>query len=59
LPFEIFVDGGIRRHTVPKLAAAGADGIVPGSLVFGAPDPIEAVSWIHALNAVTSWEGAA
>lgn len=44
LPFDIFVDGGIRQHTIPKLASARADGIVPGSLVFSAPDPIEAVS---------------
>jgi ribulose-phosphate 3-epimerase len=57
LAFDIFVDGGIRRQTVQKLASVGADGVVPGSLVFGAPDPIEAVSWIHALG--TSLEGAA
>ena len=31
----IVVDGGIRRHTVEALAEAGADGVVPGSLVFG------------------------
>ena len=48
--FEIFVDGGIRVETVPLLAAAGADGIVPGSLVFKAPDPVAAVDWIHALR---------
>jgi ribulose-phosphate 3-epimerase len=49
LSFEIFVDGGIRPKTVPILAAAGADGIVPGSLVFKAPDPIAVVEWIHSL----------
>ena len=27
-------DGGIRRHTVPQIARAGADYIVPGSLMF-------------------------
>ena len=32
---EIVVDDGIRRETVPLLAQAGADGVVPGSLVFG------------------------
>jgi ribulose-phosphate 3-epimerase len=45
---EIVVDGGIRRHTVPALAAAGADGVVPGSLVFGAADPRGTIEWIHA-----------
>ncbi len=32
---EIQVDGGIRRDTVPLLHDAGADWIVPGSLMFG------------------------
>jgi ribulose-phosphate 3-epimerase len=50
LNFEIFVDGGIRSTTAPLLAAAGADGIVPGSLVFKAPDPVAAVDWIHSLR---------
>jgi ribulose-phosphate 3-epimerase len=44
---EIVVDGGIRRHTVPLLAEAGADGVVPGSLVFAQPDPRAAVAWIQ------------
>ena len=48
---DVVVDGGIRKHTVPGLAAAGADGVVPGSLVFGAPDPRQAVAEIHALGA--------
>ena len=47
---DVVVDGGIRRHTVPGLAAAGADGVVPGSLVFGDPDPRRAVAEIHALR---------
>ena len=47
---EVVVDGGIRPHTVPGLAAAGADGVVPGSLVFGQPDPRQAVAEIHALR---------
>ena len=34
LKTEIEADGGIRRETVPLLAAAGADYIVPGSLMF-------------------------
>ena len=45
---EIVVDGGIRRETVPLLAKSGADGVVPGSLVFGEPDPCAALNWIHA-----------
>lgn len=44
---EIVVDGGIRRATVPLLAEAGADGVVPGSLVFGEADPCAALRWIH------------
>jgi ribulose-phosphate 3-epimerase len=47
--FEIVVDGGIRASTVPALAAAGADGIVPGSLVFGCADPRHALRAIAAL----------
>jgi len=47
---EIVVDGGIRRETVPRLAAAGADGVVPGSLVFGEQDRRAVVSWLHELS---------
>jgi ribulose-phosphate 3-epimerase len=47
---EVVVDGGIRKHTVPGLAAAGADGVVPGSLVFSEPDPRQAVAEIHGLR---------
>src|SRR4051812_27583269 len=35
---EVFVDGGIREHTIGALAAAGAEGGVPGSLGFGRGD---------------------
>lgn len=31
----IQADGGIRRHTLPRLLAAGVDAITPGSLFFG------------------------
>lgn len=48
----VFVDGGIRPHTVPGLAAAGADGVIPGSLVFGAPNPVEAIRSLRALTSV-------
>ena len=46
----IFVDGGIRDHTVESLAAAGADGVIPGSLVFGVADPRAAVERLHGLT---------
>ncbi len=48
LAVEIEVDGGIRRSSVPALAAAGADWIVPGSLIFGA-DPAEVRRWLATL----------
>jgi ribulose-phosphate 3-epimerase len=44
---EVVVDGGIRRHTVPALARAGADGVVPGSLVFGERDWLSGVRFVH------------
>jgi len=46
---KIGADGGIRRHTVPQLRAAGVDSIVPGSLVFGAPDVAQTFTWLHEL----------
>ena len=48
---EVVVDGGIRRHTVRGLARAGADGVVPGSLVLGDGDPRGAVTWLQSLSA--------
>ncbi len=44
----IQADGGIRRETVPAIAAAGADYIVPGSLMFG-EDPAEMIAWLDSL----------
>jgi ribulose-phosphate 3-epimerase len=44
---EIYVDGGIRRHTVPEIALAGADGVIPGSLIFDEESWEEAVRWVH------------
>jgi ribulose-phosphate 3-epimerase len=43
---EVFVDGGIRAHTIGGFAAAGAAGVVPGSLVFGRDDWLEGVRLI-------------
>jgi ribulose-phosphate 3-epimerase len=45
---EIEADGGIRRDTVPLIHAAGADYIVPGSLMFGG-DPKEMRAWLASL----------
>jgi ribulose-phosphate 3-epimerase len=42
---EIQVDGGIRRNTVPEIQRAGADWIVPGSLMFS-EDPSAMREWI-------------
>ena len=42
---EIEADGGIRRETVPLIKAAGADYIVPGSLMFK-EDPQTMRSWL-------------
>jgi len=45
---EIQVDGGIRRNTVPQINDAGADWIVPGSLMFG-EDPATMRAWLKGL----------
>lgn len=48
LKTEIEIDGGIRRQSVPLMHAAGADWIVPGSLMFG-EDPAEMRRWLAGL----------
>ena len=48
LKCSIEADGGIRRHTVPELAGAGVDYIVPGSLMFK-EDPPEMRKWLATL----------
>src|SRR5215831_8473984 len=45
LKTEIEADGGIRRETVPQIHAAGADYIVPGSLMFK-DDPAAMRRWL-------------
>jgi ribulose-phosphate 3-epimerase len=47
---ELVVDGGIRPASVAALAEAGADGVVPGSLVLGDVDPLAAIRRLHALG---------
>lgn len=49
LKTEIEADGGIRRHTVPLLMEAGADVIVPGSLMFQ-ENPGEIRKWLDSLQ---------
>jgi ribulose-phosphate 3-epimerase len=46
---KIMADGGIRNHTVPLLRAAGADGIVMGSLAFKSTDLPKTFDWVHSL----------
>jgi ribulose-phosphate 3-epimerase len=46
----IIADGGIRKNTVPRLREAGADAIVPGSLVFQAGDLANIFGWIHSVG---------
>jgi len=48
---RIEADGGLRRHTVPNLRAAGADLISPGSLIFGDPDLDGTFDWLWSLPA--------
>lgn len=45
----LVADGGIRSHTVPLLRRAGADVIVPGSLVFQSQNLVETFSRLRAL----------
>jgi ribulose-phosphate 3-epimerase len=45
---EVEADGGIRRETAPLLRAAGADWIVPGSLLFN-EDPPALRRWLAVL----------
>ena len=51
---RLVADGGIRRHTVTVLHVAGADAIVPGSLVFQSSDLESTFGWLrsHSVPAV-------
>ena len=46
----IFIDGGIRANILEIIAAAGADGVIPGSLVFGDTNPCAALERIAQIN---------
>jgi ribulose-phosphate 3-epimerase len=47
---RLIADGGIRSGTVPLLRRAGADAVVPGSLVFGSRNLAETFAWLHAFE---------
>lgn len=49
---KLGVDGGIREQTVPLLRNAGADLVVPGSLVFKSEHPEQTFRWLHGLPAL-------
>ena len=53
LPTRIEIDGGVDRTNIEEIAAAGAEIIVSGSAVFGAPDPTEAVRQLR--EATLQW----
>lgn len=46
---KVYADGGIRRDSVPQLREAGADAIVPGSLIFQADDKEVTHRWLKSL----------
>jgi ribulose-phosphate 3-epimerase len=46
---RLIADGGIRSHSVPLLRRAGADCIVPGSLVFQSHNLAETFAWLRSL----------
>jgi ribulose-phosphate 3-epimerase len=48
---RLVADGAIRTHTVPQLRAAGADAIVPGSLVFQSQDLQATFGWLRTQRA--------
>lgn len=46
----IEIDGGVNLQTGQQLAGVGADGLVAGSYVFGADNPLAAVDALKALS---------
>ena len=46
---KLYADGGIRRKSVPQLREAGADAIVPGSLIFQADNKEAMYGWLKSL----------
>jgi ribulose-phosphate 3-epimerase len=52
--FLIEIDGGVGAGNAAQLVEAGADVLVAGSSVFGAPDPLEAVAKLKSLTALSA-----
>lgn len=50
MDIRLIADGAIRKHTVPLLRAAGADVIVPGSLVFSNENPVGVLRWLRSVS---------
>ena len=50
-PIHLQVDGGITAKTAPKVIAAGADVLVAGTAVFGAPDYVAAIATLRSVPA--------
>lgn len=50
LPTMLEVDGGVNARTAPLCAQAGADVLVLGSALYGAPDPAALLADLHALQ---------
>jgi ribulose-phosphate 3-epimerase len=50
-PIALSVDGGINPATAPQAIAAGADTLVAGTAVFGAPDYTAAIAALRAGSA--------
>lgn len=48
LSADIEIDGGINPENAPLARAAGADVVVAGTAIFGAPDPVAAVQRMRA-----------
>jgi ribulose-phosphate 3-epimerase len=46
---KIEIDGGVNAETAPKLIKAGADVLVAGSYVFGAPNPTQTIAELKSL----------
>jgi ribulose-phosphate 3-epimerase len=47
-PIALAVDGGITPATAPQAIAAGADTLIAGTAVFGAPDYAAAIAALRA-----------
>jgi len=51
---SILVDGGVTAQTAPRCAAAGADALVAGSALYGAPDMVAAIREMRAAAAAAA-----